>query len=110
MSDRRTMEREIDLLRERLEASQRSLDATRGELDLRESRLSSLDEEFRSHSLNVRSAHSQFCNFKEQLCSLLSTPDQVLEMSEDNIKLRITEIVHRNREMMCVSIGFKRIA
>ena len=45
MAARNELEREIDLMKERLEANQRVLDATKAELDLRENRLSMLDRE-----------------------------------------------------------------
>lgn len=45
LGSRRDMEREIVLLKERLDANQRALDATKAELDLRENRLTTLDRE-----------------------------------------------------------------
>lgn len=42
---RHELEREVELMKERLDANQRVLEATKAELDLRENRLSALDRE-----------------------------------------------------------------
>lgn len=45
LMSKRDVEREVELLKERLEANQRAMDATRAELELRDNRLSTLDRE-----------------------------------------------------------------
>ncbi|OWF37113.1 coiled-coil domain-containing protein 170-like [Mizuhopecten yessoensis] len=100
LSTRNTYEREIELLKERLEASHKSVEATRRELDLRETRISSLDREYRSHHHDVHVISTQLGTFKEKLAAILSTPDYRLEMSEEAIIERIKIIYQENCEFI----------
>ncbi|XP_046545107.1 coiled-coil domain-containing protein 170-like [Haliotis rubra] len=98
LAGKREVEREIELMKERLDANQRSLDATRGELELRQGRLSSLDREVRETSHNVRSWENQYHLFREQIAGLLSNSYTMVEPSEDMIKDNIRRMAQTNKE------------
>lgn len=91
-------QREIELLKERLEANQRSLDATRAELDLRNNRLSTLDREVRTTSHSVHTAATSFGLFREQLANLLGTVYESMDSSEERIKEGVRRLAVDSRE------------
>ncbi|KAH9514836.1 hypothetical protein Btru_023757 [Bulinus truncatus] len=98
LAARRDLEREIDLLKERLEASHRALEATKNELQLKENRFSSLDRDLREKAHNVRSASTQFDLFREQLSNLLSSADLSVVPTEENIKETVRRLVTEHKE------------
>ncbi|KAH3851320.1 hypothetical protein DPMN_093800 [Dreissena polymorpha] len=69
------LEREITILRERLDASQRTIDAQRNEIDLRDSRLKSLDHDLRSNKHHQLNASTQLTLFREHIAKLLGDVD-----------------------------------
>ncbi|XP_070180437.1 coiled-coil domain-containing protein 170-like isoform X2 [Littorina saxatilis] len=98
LGSRRDMEREIVLLKERLDANQRALDATKAELDLRENRLTTLDREMRVNTHSVHTAASQFQLFREQLANLLSTAFESMDSSEESLKEAVKRLAVDSRE------------
>ncbi|XP_013067200.2 coiled-coil domain-containing protein 170-like [Biomphalaria glabrata] len=99
LAARRDLEREIDLLKERLDASHRALEATKNELQLKENRFSSLDRDLREKTHNVRSASTQFDLFREQLANLLSSADINVVPSEENVKESVRHLVTDRKEL-----------
>ncbi|XP_033736128.1 coiled-coil domain-containing protein 170-like [Pecten maximus] len=93
-------EREIELLKERLEASHKSVEATRRELELRETRINSLDREYRSNHHDVHVITTQLMTMKEKLAAILSTADFRLDMSEEAIVARINTLLQENCEFI----------
>ncbi|KAK6183719.1 hypothetical protein SNE40_011145 [Patella caerulea] len=100
LAAKRDMEREVDVVKERLEANQRALDATRNELELREGRLNHLDREYRETANNTRSTSSQFNLFKEQLAGMLSNGYTSVSPSEEMIKEAVLALSQNNKELV----------
>jgi chromosome segregation ATPase len=96
------MEREIAMMSERLEANQRALEAAREELNLKHTRLSTLDREYRCNAEDIRKVETEAHLFKEQLVSVLSTIDERCSTSSDFILNRIKTVLHDNRELVLV--------
>lgn len=94
----------MTMMRERLDANMRALDAARAELDLKQTRLSSLDREYRVNSEDIRKVHTEAHLFREQVASVLSTYDERCDISSDFILNRIKTILQDNRELVVVSI------
>ncbi|XP_041353054.1 coiled-coil domain-containing protein 170-like [Gigantopelta aegis] len=99
LAGKRDMEREIDIMKERLNATQRSLEATQQELELRQGRLSHLDREVRETSHNVHSTATQYSLFREQIAALLSNAYTAVHPSEDSIKDAVRNMMHNNKEL-----------
>ncbi|KAK3093737.1 hypothetical protein FSP39_019476 [Pinctada imbricata] len=91
----RNIDRENVLLRERMEACQKALDAAREELQLKEHRLSSIDREYRATSEDIRKYHTEASLFREQIANLLSS-----EISEEAIKRRVNLLQQDNRDLV----------
>ncbi|XP_061406019.1 coiled-coil domain-containing protein 170-like isoform X2 [Lethenteron reissneri] len=72
---RRSLEREVEVLRERLEAGQRAWDAARRELAQWEHRRAELDGGLRSSEHEARAAHAALHAFRSQLAAILSDGD-----------------------------------
>ncbi|XP_069117841.1 coiled-coil domain-containing protein 170-like [Argopecten irradians] len=100
VNSRHGLEREIELLKERLEASHKSVEATRRELELRDSRITSLDREYRTHHHDVHVVTTQLTTLKEKLAAILSTADFRLDMSEEAIIGRINTLIQENCEFI----------
>lgn len=100
ITEKRNMEREMTMMRERLDANMRALDAARAELDLKQTRLSSLDREYRVNSEDIRKVHTEAHLFREQVASVLSTYDERCDISSDFILNRIKTILQDNRELV----------
>lgn len=98
-SARKELEREVVTLRERVEALQRTIDAQRNEIEIRDSRLAGLDRELRSHSSTVRSASTQFAMFREQLANILGDA----ECGEDYLRRKIESLAVSSRDWRLVS-------
>ncbi|KAK3799203.1 hypothetical protein RRG08_054331 [Elysia crispata] len=113
VGSRMELEREIGLLKERLQASNHALEATKAELDMREQRSSTIERELRATSTHVRTTSTQFDLFREQLANILSatfdnmTPteqclkDTVQRLAQDKkaSDLRVEELENRVRQM-----------
>ncbi|CAL1527506.1 unnamed protein product [Lymnaea stagnalis] len=99
LAARHDLEREIELLKERLDASHRALEATRNELQLKESRFSSLDRDLREKAHNIRSTSTQFDLFREQLANFLSTPQNNVNPSEDSVKEAVRRLATDRKEL-----------
>ena len=102
-SARHELEREIEVLKERLDGSQRALEATQSELSLRDSRLSELEREIRTSVHSVHNQSTQHTLFREQLSRLLSDLDGSGYASEDDLRRKIENIVLINRDYRGVS-------
>ncbi|XP_022332635.2 coiled-coil domain-containing protein 170-like [Crassostrea virginica] len=100
LTEKRNFEREMTMMKERLDANQRALEAARAELDLKQSRLSSLDREYRVNSEDIRKVHTEAHLFREQVASILSTVDERCDISSDFILNRIKTILQDNRELV----------
>lgn len=99
LAARADLDREVGLLKERLEANQRALDATRAELEMRENRLSTLDREMRHSSHSVHSTATAFQLFREQLANLLSAVFENCSSSEENLKEAVRRLATDKREI-----------
>lgn len=100
ITEKRNMEQEMTMMRERLDANMRALEAARAELDLKQTRLSSLDREYRVNSEDIRKVHTEAHLFREQVASILSTYDERCDISSDFILNRIKTIHQDNRELV----------
>ncbi|KAL8611121.1 hypothetical protein ACOMHN_064411 [Nucella lapillus] len=89
---RMEMEREVDMLKERLDAGQRMLDATNAELQLRGDRLASVEHEMRVSSHSVHSSATAFQLFREQLANLLGTTYELIDPSEECLKEAVRKL------------------
>ncbi|XP_075927156.1 coiled-coil domain-containing protein 170 isoform X2 [Petromyzon marinus] len=72
---RRSLEREVEVLRERLEAGQRAWDAARRELAQWERRRAELDGGQRASEHEARAAHAALRAFRSQLAAILAGGD-----------------------------------
>lgn len=99
----RELEHEIELLKERLDASQRAWSATKRELDERESRFSAADREIRDRAMVVRNVETQYRSFKETIASLLSDSFHSIEPTEEMIRDRLTNLTLAIRDKTAVS-------
>ena len=102
-SARQELEREIVLLKERLDGSQRALEATRAELDLRDARLSELDRELRTSTHTVHTHSTQYTRFLEQLAALLSDVEGSVYASEEDVRRKIETLIILARDFRGVS-------
>lgn len=96
-SARKELEREISLLKERLEASQRTVDAQRSELNMKEKRLASIEYDLRSQSSSIYDTSSQFSRFKDQVAKILDIDRS--EVSEDHIRHKMESIIFSHRDL-----------
>ncbi len=103
MATAREMEREISLLKERLDSTQRAWSSTKRELEERDMRFTSIDRELKEHSLNARNSEVAFRNFKETLANLLSDEFHRLEPYEEPIRERIQAMCLAVRDKSAVS-------
>ncbi|XP_060552533.1 coiled-coil domain-containing protein 170-like isoform X1 [Ruditapes philippinarum] len=94
---RKDYEMEIGMLKERLEASQRTIDAQRNELDMRDGRLNSLEQELRSHTTKIHSTSSQHVYFRDQLIKILGDIDS--HCDDEYIRRRIENLLFSNRDL-----------
>lgn len=108
-SARKEVEIEIAMLKERIESSQRTIDAQRNELNMRDSRLGSLEIELRTNSKSVRSTSAQYSLFIDQLASLLGETEGSGHCNEDFIRRRIEGLVYSTRDLRIVSIFHRYI-
>lgn len=97
------MEREMAMMAERLDANQRALEAAREELNLKHSRLSTLDREYRCNAEDIRKVQTEAHLFREQLVSVLSSVDERCNTSSDFILNRIKTVLQDNRDLVLVS-------
>ncbi|XP_078000204.1 coiled-coil domain-containing protein 170-like isoform X3 [Glandiceps talaboti] len=89
---RNELEREVQLLKERINANQRAWDSTRMELEQRDTRVTSMDRELKNHQYNAQVAMTTLKAFKESLATILSDSYFVCSDSEDAIKERVTQL------------------
>ncbi|XP_074661960.1 coiled-coil domain-containing protein 170-like [Tubulanus polymorphus] len=92
VAERRELLREVELLKERLESTQKAWNATRHELEDREQRLSKIDREKHETSFSVRSIEAQYNGFKESLAHLLSDAYHSVAPNEETIKDKIKHL------------------
>ena len=97
------LRREIDMLKERLESSQRAWQATRRELEDKETRFYSVESKAKENELFVRNSEMQLRSFKEQLAGLLSDPSFVVEPNEEQIRERIRSFTTYYKDRLAVS-------
>ncbi|XP_062614112.1 coiled-coil domain-containing protein 170-like [Saccostrea cucullata] len=100
LTEKRNMEREMAMMSERLDANQRALEAARSELELKHSRLSTLDREYRINSEDVRKIQTEAHLFREQVASILSSVDERCDISSDFILNRIKTVLADNRDLV----------
>ncbi|ELU12895.1 hypothetical protein CAPTEDRAFT_173947 [Capitella teleta] len=87
-------QREIELLKERLDASNHSWQVTRRELEEKEARYSDNDTRLRDHELAVRNAESAFKGFKQLMADILSDSVVSVEPYEECIRDRAKWLAH----------------
>ena len=97
------MRREIDMLKERLDSSQKAWQATRRELDERESRFLSAESKAKETELLVRNSDFQLRSFKEQLAGLLSDHSLQIEPFEEQIRERVRSLMTDYKDRLGVS-------
>lgn len=97
-SGRRDLQREVELLKERLEASQKAWAATKRELDEKSKVYASLDREVRDSSHSAKSAQTQLVAFRDQLASLLTDSYSRVAPSDDLIKEKIRQLQIANKD------------
>ncbi|XP_005089149.1 coiled-coil domain-containing protein 170 [Aplysia californica] len=96
---KRDLEREIELLRERVDAGQRSLEATKGELALCNDRFSTMERNYRESSHSVHTSGTQFKLFRDQIANLLSTAFNDVVPTEECIKECVRRITEDKKEL-----------
>ena len=99
----RDSEREIELLKERFESTQRAWTATKQELENRDTHYSSVDREIRESQIAVRNAELQYKSFKESLAALLSDSYSACEPYEESIRERIKNFMLHGKDKGAVS-------
>lgn len=100
MLRQRELEREIEVLKERLDSSQKAWTATKRELD----GLTLREHEMHGHEVTYRTAEVAFKSFKEILANLLSDGYQNLEPYEEAIKERVKNLLLSLRDKTAVRI------
>jgi hypothetical protein len=96
----RELEREVQALQERLDVSQKSLAATKKELD----GLTLREHEYHNQEVTWRTTETAHKGFKEILANLLSDGSQrSIEPHEDAIKDRIKSVLLNLRDKSAVS-------
>ncbi|XP_043944794.1 coiled-coil domain-containing protein 170 [Protopterus annectens] len=97
-----SLEREVRLLQERLEANQRAWDASKQELGNLERQTSELNGSLKSSLYESKAVESMFQSFKQQLATSLSSGNHIVSPDEDAIKERICEMCRReeSKKMM----------
>ena len=98
------LKREIDMLKERLESSHRAWQATRRELEEKESRFYSVESKVKENELFVRNSEMQLRSFREQLAGILSDPSFVVEPYEEQIRERIRTLTTDYKDRLAVSV------
>ena len=92
------------MLKERLESSQRAWQATRRELEEKESRFYSAESKAKETELFVRNSEMQLRSFKDQLAGLLSDQSVVIEPYEEQIRERVRALMTDYKDRLGVSI------
>ncbi|XP_035680444.1 coiled-coil domain-containing protein 170-like isoform X2 [Branchiostoma floridae] len=90
--------RENQLLRERIESSEKAWKSTRDELEHREGRVQTMDEQLRTSQYTAKAAQTQLDTFKQAIASLLSDGHVIIHEREDDIKDRIRSIMGSSRD------------
>ncbi|XP_066279979.1 coiled-coil domain-containing protein 170-like isoform X2 [Branchiostoma lanceolatum] len=95
--------RENQLLRERIESSEKAWKSTRDELEHREGRVQTMDEKLRTSQYTAKAAQTQLDTFKQAIASLLSDGHHIVHEREDDIKDRIRAIMGSSRDKQAES-------
>ncbi|XP_076442383.1 coiled-coil domain-containing protein 170-like [Babylonia areolata] len=95
---RTELEREVQLLKERLEGSEKLHDATKSELVLRESRLNALEQEIRQSSHSVHSTSAAFESHRRQLVEVLRTVFEEVDGSDQGLMEAVRKLTLDIRE------------
>ena len=101
---RHDLEREVEVLRDRLEAGQRTIDATKEELALVTGRFASVERNYRESNLNTHTSEKQFTLFREQLANLLNVAFNDVVPTEECIKDCVGRITKDKRDIDRVSV------
>ena len=100
----RELQRELDNLNERMEASQRAWTATKRELAQYEGRYSHLDREVHNKSIVAQNAESQYRNFKELLARMLCDGACVVEPYEEQIREQVQRLLTAVHDRSAVGV------
>ncbi|XP_070577183.1 coiled-coil domain-containing protein 170-like isoform X4 [Ptychodera flava] len=92
------LEREVQILRDRIDANQKAWNTTRQELEHRDNRASTMVHELKTHQYNAQVAETTLRAFKESLASLLSDGGSLCDDSEEAIKERVRLLHMRTHE------------
>lgn len=103
------MEREVELLRERLDASQRAWNATRAELEEREGRFAHSESKLREFELSHRTVDHSFRAFKEQVATVLSDSYVTVQPYEDEIREKLSALVRSSTDRKAVSYTITKL-
>ncbi|XP_078673529.1 coiled-coil domain-containing protein 170-like isoform X2 [Branchiostoma floridae x Branchiostoma belcheri] len=98
MRSKEALVRENQLLRERIESSEKAWKSTREELEHREGRVHTMDEQLRNSQYTAKAAQTQLDTFKQAIASLLSDGQVIVHEREDDIKDRIRSIMGSSRD------------
>ena len=94
-------------MRERLDAGGRTLDATKEELELVNSRFASMERNYHESNHSIHTSSTQFKLFREQLANLLSTAFNDVVPTEECIKDCIERVTHDKRDLDKVCFVFR---
>ncbi|XP_002738131.1 coiled-coil domain-containing protein 170-like isoform X2 [Saccoglossus kowalevskii] len=90
MMRKNELEREVQLLKERMEANRRAWESTRMELEHRDTRVSALDHDLKTHQYNAQVAEASLRSLKESLAALLG--DSFMSYDEESIKEKVRQL------------------
>lgn len=99
LASKHDLMREIELLRDRLDAGQKTIDATKEELILVNNRFSNMDRNYRETSHTVHVSGTALKLFREQLANVLSAVFNDVTPSEECIKDCIIRLSKDKREV-----------
>ena len=98
--------REVDLLKDRLDVTTRSWQATQRELSEKEGRFVDIDVRLRDYELAVRNAETAFKSFKQSLANMLSDSLVTVDCYEESIRDRVQKILLALRDKSAVCASF----
>ena len=104
MTEKESLEKEVDLLKQRLDSSQRAWNSTRQELKEKEHHYYAWDKERKETELSSKTSQLEMKALKESLAALLSTAYNTVEPFEETIKDRIRQLMTGSKDTESVSI------
>lgn len=102
------LEKEVEILRERLESSQRVIAATKHEYTSHETRTISFERQQREMEITLRNSETNFRNFKQQIADWISDTSCIVEPYEESIRERIRVLMTISRERDILIEGLEK--